>query len=110
MSGGPDLQRRNRRAIWWTIGGVTAIYGITVLMVMGVLSLANRYPPAAPSPSPSAMAAGHTAAQAERRNERLAAAETGSAALPDWVERRRLQDSAAPWRLDDQGRVVWVRP
>ena len=108
MSGDPGLQRRHRHAVWWTIGGVTALYGIALLVVMGVLSLAHRSPPA--DPAPLTAAASHATAPAERRDDRLAAPAAEAAALPDWVQRRRLQDNAAPWRVDDRGHVVWVRP
>lgn len=108
MSGAPDPQRRNRRAVLWTIGGVTALYAIAMLMVMGVLRLANRYPPAAPAPL--ALTTGHAANPVERRQDRQAAPAGEAAAMPDWVLRRRLQDNAAPWRVDPQGHVIGVRP
>lgn len=108
MSSDPDLQRRNRRAVVWTIGSVAALYGIALLVVLGLLGLANRYPPA--DPTSLTAAANRTDAAGQRHQDSLTVPEAGDAALPDWVQRRRHQDQLAPWRVDAQGHVVWARP
>jgi hypothetical protein len=108
VSTDPDLRRRNRRAVVWTLGGVAARYGAALLVVLGLLGLANRYPPADRSSLVSGARGAPTAT--ERGGDRRVAPATEVTDLPDWVQRRRLQDAAAPWRLDNLGRVVWVRP
>ncbi|AOW14650.1 hypothetical protein LPB72_05260 [Hydrogenophaga crassostreae] len=80
------------------------MHGFALLVVWAMLNLAHRYPPADSTVVSSA------ALHAMAPPERLSIAPTEGAALPDWVQQRRHQDSAAPWQVDAQGHVVWDHP